>query len=509
MKYNKIFRILAIAIIIALLIIAIPATPALAQSITLTPTSGTPGTTVNVTGTGFTAYAGTYVYIYFSTTYGSPALVAAAGGLTASFQVPTTTPIGTYPITVQTAPTYNPANQIGAPASFTVTVPTITISPVTGGIGETVTVYGTGFAASSNATIYFDTEQVTTTITNTVGSFSGATFTTPESSGGTHTIKVQDSSANFDTASFTTTHAMTIDPTSGVIGSAVTVNGNGFKANSTIAITFNNITVITNPATVTTSSKGSFTASFNTPFVANGTYAVTVSDGTYSSSANFTAQSSAKLDTTTGDVGTEIIMSGRGFTPNATVNITYDGESITTTTALADSTFSVSFSAPPSSHGNHTITASDGINSIATTFTMESTKPPTPELLLPEKDTKLKDELFDWEDVEDPSGVTYNFQIASDEDFENIILEKEGLTATEYTLTEEEELESTKKEEPYYWRVKAIDGAFNESAWSEPIPFQVGMLFPELPLGAIIGITAGGFMALGLWLGRRTAYRYY
>lgn len=64
MKYNKIFRTLALALILFLLLVAIPATPALAQAgyITLTPTSGTIGTTVTITGIGFTGYVGTYMF---------------------------------------------------------------------------------------------------------------------------------------------------------------------------------------------------------------------------------------------------------------------------------------------------------------------------------------------------------------------------------------------------------------------------------------------------------------
>ena len=52
---NKIFRTLALAIILALLVVAIiPATPALAAPIIiLSPTSGAIGTEVTVTGTNF------------------------------------------------------------------------------------------------------------------------------------------------------------------------------------------------------------------------------------------------------------------------------------------------------------------------------------------------------------------------------------------------------------------------------------------------------------------------
>ena len=69
MKYNKIFRVLFIGVIVCLLVTAIPATPALAQqTIVLTPAFGTAGTTVSVTG--YTAaHIGQPVYILFNYNY--------------------------------------------------------------------------------------------------------------------------------------------------------------------------------------------------------------------------------------------------------------------------------------------------------------------------------------------------------------------------------------------------------------------------------------------------------
>jgi len=142
---------------------------------------------------------------------------------------------------------------------------------------------------------------------------------------------------------------------------------------------------------------------------------------------------------------------------------------------------------------------------------MESTPPPKPAPLLPLMDVKTESEAyFDWEDVDDPSlPITYTLQIATDEDFpeDSIVLEKEGLTTSEYTITEEEKLESTEEEAPYYWRIKAIDGASNESGWSGTGSFYVS----GFSLGGLfkyVFYVLGGLalLALGFWLGRRTAY---
>ena len=55
MKYYKVFRVLALVTILALLVVTIPATPVLAASLTLSPTTGPGGSTATVTGLGFTA----------------------------------------------------------------------------------------------------------------------------------------------------------------------------------------------------------------------------------------------------------------------------------------------------------------------------------------------------------------------------------------------------------------------------------------------------------------------
>ncbi|MBA7660660.1 hypothetical protein ES703_68664 [subsurface metagenome] len=73
-------------------------------------------------------------------------------------------------------------------------------------------------------------------------------------------------------------------------------------------------------------------------------------------------------------------MSGTGFIPNAPVTITYATESVVVATTISDANgeFSATFTIPPSEGGVHTITASDGTNSLTSTFIMESASPSIP-----------------------------------------------------------------------------------------------------------------------------------
>jgi hypothetical protein len=72
--------------------------------------------------------------------------------------------------------------------------------------------------------------------------------------------------------------------------------------------------------------------------------------------------------------------------------------------------------------------------------------------------------------------------VARNDKFDTLLIEKEGLTESQYTLTPDEDLESVIKQTPYFWRVKATDSAENESDWSEPASFYLGTVL-TLPNG--------------------------
>jgi hypothetical protein len=121
---------------------------------------------------------------------------------------------------------------------------------------------------------------------------------------------------------------------------------------------------------------------------------------------------------------------------------------------------------------------------------------------------------FDWEDVTDDSlPVTYVLQIATDEDYseDSLVLEIEDIETSSYTLTDKEELLLAGQEEPYYWRLKAVDAASNEGEWTGNGEFYVSPGFAGLPMWALISLLCVGAVivfGIGYWLGRRTAFYY-
>jgi len=445
------------------------------QSITITPTSGNVGTTVKVSGTGFRAYWSITLVHEGVVINTSPASVVtnAAGSFNATFNVPA--------IFGRTSEIKASDGLYTATATFTYSA-SISLTPTKGNVGEEITVSGTTFTPVSSVSINFDNTQVATIDTDGSGNFI-TTFHVPDSFNGIHTVVASDGTHTVN-ASFATSASIRLTPTEGLSGTEVTVSSTGFDADKSITITFADVKV----GTTTTNANGSFSDKFTVPQYGSGNYDVIVSDGVNTASVVFTITISVSISQTTGNVGTPLTLSGSKFF--GVVTIKYDDVVMAKTFTDAKGVFSVTFNVPASIHGEHIITVSDTISKIQTTFTMESVPPPVPAPLLPKTGAKAKSKAsFDWEDVTDPSGVTYTLQIAPDADFTVRILHKQGLVTSAHTLTETEKLPATSEETPYYWRVRAIDGASNKSEWSASSSFYVSF-FPDWAKYALIGIGA-------------------
>ncbi len=125
----------------------------------------------------------------------------------------------------------------------------------------------------------------------------------------------------------------------------------------------------------------------------------------------------------------------------------------------------------------------------------ESNRPAVPGMISPSVDEQIgligsQVVTFKWSPVSDPSGVTYTLQVARDAQFKDPVVEHKALLKTEYTLTANEAL----SHQSYFWRVKAVDGASNESDWSQARPFVVSKVDTDWFLVIVIG----GLFVIGL-----------
>ena len=230
-----------------------------------------------------------------------------------------------------------------------------------------------------------------------------------------------------------------------------------------------------------------------------------ITDLTSTQTVSFSVTPSATISSSSGYVGSDITINGTGFGANKGITVKYDATPVTTTTTDANGTFTVSFKAPVSVGGNHVITVTDGTSTKDFTFAMDSTSPSAPTLSTPANLTKTKNmPTLSWAAVTDSSGVTYTLQISKDAAFSNVILQKQGLTTPSYTLTTLEKLESASKSAPYYWRVKAVDAASNESAWSTSQTFLVGLALEDWAIYIVVGVVAILLGVGGYLLGKLT-----
>lgn len=445
-------------------------------SISLTPSSGPVGTTVTVTGRGFTATEPNIKITYDGIEQKTGITADSSGSWTTTFTVPISAKgahqvVGFSAITLETE----------VPAgTFTVT-PKISLSPTSGGVGTLVTVTGTGFNANeTNIRVTFAGTAVKTGIAaDDKGSWT-ATFSVPTAIRGDHIIDAMGTTLATEVPDviFTIAPRIKVEPTSAPVWSTITITGSGFAGNEkNIRLLYDGNVV---KSDITADATGSWITTLEVPPGAKGSHIIdasgTITPDTEIPDLIFTVTSAIKVNPTNIAVGTTITIVGSGFAKNSPITIIYD--TLEVATAITDTTgsFTITFKAPKSKGGGHKIEVKDAAgNSVISSVTMETTPPPTPNLLLPSPGARVNllgkaTPQFSWSPVTDPSGVSYNLEIAKTEDFTNLSLRKVNLNETTYKLTSKEALSYG----IYYWRVKAVDGAQNESPWTTPQSFRVG-----------------------------------
>jgi len=553
-KRNKIFRVLALTGILSLLVVALPASPALAaEKLTIDPEEGEIGDSIEIEGKDFTEKESvgdppTQVHkdvtLYFTSEeveVGDDVddldvyeivdrTVEVDDGdddFKVDVEVPSRLTDGDDTEDVQGGTYYFFAtykgedNYIEAVAEFTVIMSVIELDSDEGKVDTEVEITGTDFSSREDIEVEYDGDEIPIesgdTKTDSDGEFT-CTVIIPESTAGDHTIVVIDADGREGSATFTVEPEIALDPASAAPGAEVTVAGTGFGDKSDVTISLDTSTV----ANVETTSDGSFEGTFTVPATASGSYTVKAKDeDNNQATADLTIAANITVNPITtlaaaGNVGQNITVRGAGFEPQQVITVTYATTPIVVATVNSDANgiFTAVFEAPPSEAGEHTISASDGINTVSVAFYMEAVAPTTPVPLLPEMGIKAERPVhFDWEDVADDSlPVTYTLEIATDENFSvtSLVLKKEGLTESGYTLTEAEKLDSRKKETPYYWRVKAIDSASNVSGWSGTGTFYTSRFnLPPWMIHVWWGLGAMGAGLGGYWLGKKRAYYYY
>ena len=383
-----------------------------------------------------------------------------------------------------------------------------------GPMGTVVEVKGTGFGEDEEVEVYFDGDPVDmdeTIDADELGSWTGS-FTVPAASAGEHDITAGGDDTDEDDcepAPFVMTAGISVEPSSGLVGDSFTVMGSGFQSNEDdIEILFNGKSI---KSGFDAGSDGAFEVTVQVPAAAMGTHEIDAEGEDTSTgdidNVDFEVEPSLTMEPTSGNVGTEIEVSGKGLPASTSVTVTYDGVTKGTGTTTSDGTlagFSFAATHTQSVHtADHAVTATFDSTTLNLVYTMESTAPARPVPSAPANGTRMgllgkQTPTLTWSIVDDPSGVTYALQISATPDFSQILISKTSLVAQgsalivstsgpemSYTLTETEALPFG----TYHWRVKATDGALNDSGWSASSNFKAGLL-PTWALIVIIVLAA-------------------
>jgi hypothetical protein len=458
--------------------------------------SGVVGDDMTVSGKGFAVSESNIVVSFDGTNVKTGMSADSTGSWNTTFSLPTSAG-GSHTIGAS-----GPTTKASDVPSVTVTItPKIKISPASGNVGTSVTASGTGFGKSEGGIqITYDGTTTKTGISaDSKGSWE-ASFTIPNSTKGGHAIDASGSSTgatNVPDLTFIVSSAVTVKPSSGSVGETVTIAGCGFGGNeSGITVTLDDNIV---KSDIAANSEGCWNSSMTIPATTAGNHILDAYGASTPASevvdAKLIILSKMTLDPSEGHVSSNITIHGTGFGASKAVTLKYDSTALATEYTTDDKgNFQASLVVPKSPGGKHNVVATDASGTTATAvFNMETTPPPVPQIVSPKEGSRagLFDRItatFEWSAVSDPSGVSYSLQISAQSDFATPLLSKENLTESKYTLTDEEALARGK----YYWRVKAIDGASNDSGWTQSIEFKAGLM----PLWAFIIIVIVGIAFL-------------
>jgi hypothetical protein len=497
MKYR--IKALCFFIVVVILAIMVPTPPVLAApAISISPISGVPGTTVNVSGTSLSSYASDQLQLYIDDTLINPSSGSVSGSsyFQATFVVPDSVQPGYHFISIR-----GTNSKVLAEKQFYVPDQEITLSVWSGTVGTIIEAFCKGFHAGKEVDIQYyytnSSQMLASQTANDVGECTEQ-FTIPASSTGSHVVLAQNEFGDSAQTEFEVIPSLSINPAIVGIGDEVNVLGTGFAPDTEVVVTLHGKGV----AIAQVSERGSFVAIFYVPVIKVGTYAIEISDSTPNKKwIDLTIESKITLNKASGVVGTRLLVNGTGFEVGGIIQIKYDDVLMTTVIAESDGSFSANFEAPISIAGDHVVTVTDGLNTKQVVFAIGSEPPPVPKPTTPKLNSVVAAQVtFDWESVYDPSEpVSYTLQIARAADFAQPILEKEGLSLSNYELTKDEALRPSRRSTYYYWRVRATDSASNEGAWSNPIAFQVepSSVLPEWAeyvlvfIGILLVIIAG------------------
>jgi hypothetical protein len=288
--------------------------------LTLTPSSGPMGTNVLVTGSDMT-HDGTIAA--GSLTFGGNNWNTYPGVSPYPINIDTSGSLFPTTLTVPTGATLGANNVVAidsgtliAAGAFTVTKPTIAVSPTTSPKGTTVTITGAGWLPNKSVTIDFKAFgsavvlSTLTTIPDGTGNIAASMAVPATAATGANTISAYDAKGNSATdATYTVPGAaITVTPTEGSVTTSVTVAGTGFNPYFSVIITMGPAPAYEFQMRPLSDATGAFSATITIPGLAPGSQVITAKDGTNTATAFFVIkQGTATVQTQTASISSQLV----------------------------------------------------------------------------------------------------------------------------------------------------------------------------------------------------------
>ena len=328
----------------------------LVPSLAVSPGSGPVGTAVTFLGQGYAADVG------ISVTWSGGTACTSATNATGTFSCAYTihaAPAGPLMFTAETSA------QVSASVNFTV-LSQLTLAPGQGAVGTTIALNGTGFAPLAPVSISWSGGTACAITSTTQGSFVCPSYVVPASPAGSYVFTASVNGTPISTAPFKVEPSLTVNPSSGPVGTKVTFRATGFAASTTITVSSSLGTACSGGKT---QANGSYLCNYTIPQAPGGSYSFTATDGTNSAAASFTLGAVLTVSPGLGPVGTAIEFNASGFAKSTAITITWTGGTICSGTTTATGTYTCLTTMPAAPLGSQTFSATAGPTA-TTTFTV-------------------------------------------------------------------------------------------------------------------------------------------
>lgn len=245
-------------------------------------------------------------------------------------------------------------------------------SPARATVGTSVTVAATGFAASHALALTLAGTAVPISSGGATDASGCATltFALPALPSGPVAVTVSDGSGSASTSLTVTASVGDPAPSSGRVGTAVTLRASGFRASHALALAAGGSPVAPSSGG-TTDARGSATVVVAIPPLPAGAHAITASDGESTASAGFAVVAAvANLDPSAGAPGTAVALDATGFAASRPLTVAVGGVAAAIAagaTTAGDGGSSVRFAIPRVPAGAHAVIVSDGANTATAT----------------------------------------------------------------------------------------------------------------------------------------------